>query len=127
MRDALARGVRLHIGYGIGQNDTGPDAERKRRNARRVINKIEQHTRDAPKDLLAIVNVRETHEKILICDTAFGVTSSFNWLSYRGDIDDGYRRETGVLLRDRESVQLLIQRATEAFTAAMPGAGASLR
>ncbi len=119
--DALRRGVRLRIGYGIGQNNPGSDAERKRRNARDVISKIEKYAGDAPKELLDIANVLETHEKILICDNSFGVMGSFNWLSYRGDIDEGYRRETGVLLKDRESVQRLIQTATEAFIAVTPG------
>jgi len=38
----------------------------------------------------------ETHEKFIICDNRFCVFGSFNWLSYRGERDRGYRRETSL-------------------------------
>ena len=35
-----------------------------------------------------------THEKLIICDDQFCAWGSFNWLSYRGEHDADYRRET---------------------------------
>ena len=48
----------------------------------------------------------ETHEKFIICDDVFCAWGSFNWLSYRGERDSGYRREASVYSERQEDVEL---------------------
>ena len=45
---------------------------------------------------LYIIKLGNTHEKVLICDDKFMVTTSFNWLSFKGDPKRGFRQETGI-------------------------------
>jgi RecJ-like exonuclease len=46
------------------------------------------------------VRLKNTHAKVLVGDD-FYVTTSFNWLSFRGDSSRRYRMEEGTLIRDR--------------------------
>jgi phosphatidylserine/phosphatidylglycerophosphate/cardiolipin synthase-like enzyme len=117
---ALERGVRICIGYGLGV-ERGPEMERNRRNARNVMARLRSVARNAD-ELLEIKNVEKsampTHEKVLICDREWAVTTSFNWLSYRGDLDSAFRRETGVLIRAAKGVAELVQRTLEVLPSA---------
>lgn len=113
---ALIRGVRIRIGYGFIHERTPEDVDRQRRSASKVIEQLSSYRRGLPEGQLQIIRVREaTHEKILISDTTFGVTTSFNWLSYRGDRDSQFRRETGTVVYLPESVAQLAERAADAL------------
>ncbi|HZO71028.1 MAG TPA: phospholipase D-like domain-containing protein [Ktedonobacteraceae bacterium] len=105
---AVKRGVHIRIGYGITERLGDPDAARHRANAQRVIslmkNAVEREKPHAPTGRLEIQRVSDTHQKILICDRAYGVVGSFNWLSYRGELDNEYRNETSVVLREPTAV-----------------------
>jgi phosphatidylserine/phosphatidylglycerophosphate/cardiolipin synthase-like enzyme len=59
---------------------------------------------------------RGTHQKILICDRTFAVTGSFNWLSYAGEQDEGYRNETGTLFRHIDQINALATIALQALS-----------
>ncbi len=96
---ALARGVRIRIGYGMGRERNTAEAERNSFNVRAVQNALRRHIPEASEHLLEIQETNGTHQKILICDQTFAVTGSFNWLSYVGERDDGYRNELGTLFR----------------------------
>lgn len=50
---------------------------------------------------LAVVRLKNTHAKVLVGDD-FYVTTSFNWLSFRGVTSRRYRMEEGTLIRDRD-------------------------
>ena len=50
--DAIARGVRIRIGYGIGNEQNPRDAERNRNNARQVKNAFERAITKGSKNLL---------------------------------------------------------------------------
>jgi len=110
---ALKRGVRIRIGYGITERVGDLDAGRNRTNAQKVIRAIatavDLHTPPERARLLDIQRTGDTHQKILVCDRSFGVLGSFNWLSYRGERDREYRNETSILLRDPASVTELAQ------------------
>jgi hypothetical protein len=110
---ALSRGVRIRIGYGIGQERSKEEAERNRNNVRAVTNAIKRFTPKSAIHLLEMRETRGTHEKILVCDRQFAVSSSFNWLSYAGGQDKGYRSETGILLRAPDQVADLATKALQ--------------
>ena len=89
---AMERGVQVRIAWGLG-TERGPEAERNRTKGNDVLNELRRKISDRTKDRL-VVKRTETHEKFIICDDRFCVWGSFNWLSYRGGLDRGYRRET---------------------------------
>ena len=113
--DALKRDVRICVGHGISGRYKSEEDERKERNARYVIDRLRGFTRGRER-LLNFYRVDATHQKIVICDRKFAITGSFNWLSYRGDKDDGYRRETSVVLRDPQAVEHLAQTVFDALS-----------
>jgi len=45
-----------------------------------------------------------THAKVLICDSSFIVTGSFNWFSFRGDPSRTYRDEQSTLVEIPEHI-----------------------
>ncbi len=89
---AMERGVQVRIAWGLG-TERGPEAERNRTRGNNVLNELNRRVSSRMRDRL-IVKRTETHEKFIICDDQFCVWGSFNWLSYRGGLDRGYRRET---------------------------------
>lgn len=113
---ALQRGVRVRIGYGYRHERRPEEAARNEHNARQVIKQFESYRRNLKPGQLEFVSIREgTHEKILVCDTAFGVTTSLNWLSFHGARGDRPRRETGSVVYLPEAVEKLAARAREVF------------
>jgi hypothetical protein len=98
LKDTIKRKVKVYIGYGI--SDEKSDDFRK---ADRVV-----------EERLAALAARysnfvfrrfgDTHAKVLICDSKFCVTGSFNWLSFRGDSDRTFRDEQSVLVEIPEHV-----------------------
>jgi hypothetical protein len=115
MEKAAKHKVRIRIGYGISADERGAEAERNGRSAREVIDMVRRLTHGVPRGSIDFLNVRGTHEKLLIVDESYAVVSSFNWLSYRGELDREFRRETGVILRDPVAVAKVKKRAMEAF------------
>lgn len=112
---AVDRGVKVEIGYGITPRNPD-DAERNDQKARPVIHKLRERVQDGSR--LGIHKIGRTHEKILICDDKFGINGSFNWLSYRGNVDSQYRRETSTLLRNTRDVERLARIAEDALSLA---------
>ncbi|MEV5205462.1 phospholipase D-like domain-containing protein [Streptomyces sp. NPDC053720] len=88
----LQRGVKVDIAYGYddSENRTDPNAVRKLNNlAARYPEKLH------------VVRLKSNHAKILLFDDAW-VTTSFNWLSFKGDPNRTYRMEEGTLIRNRD-------------------------
>ena len=116
---AVKRGVRVRIGYGITERPGDPDLGRNHANAQKVIKALRAAlARIASAEqgrLLDIQRVSDTHEKILVCDRSFAVIGSFNWLSYRGELDREYRREASVILRESASVVELARIASRGW------------
>lgn len=106
--NAVSRNVAVRIGFGITERVGDLDLGRHHANAQKVIRAMKTAVSRAASaeqaSLLDIQRTSDTHEKILVCDRSFAVIGSFNWLSYRGEMDCGYRREASVILRDPASV-----------------------
>ncbi|MEG4998122.1 phospholipase D-like domain-containing protein [Microcoleus sp. B4-D4] len=97
----LKRGVQVFIGYGLGENDDKkyqPDIQ-----AEKNIQKLASQY----KDNFRLKRLGDTHAKILISDLKFAVTTSFNWLSFKGDRDRTFRDERGTLVSDPQKIDEL--------------------
>ena len=110
----LRRGVRVHIGYGISQNPdkrlTEADKE-----AERNLARLAHESRPL------LFRLGNTHAKVLICDSSFIVTGSFNWLSFRGDPNRTYRDEQSTLVEIPEHIEDVYQAQLKRFnTDALP-------
>lgn len=105
---AIKRNVRVRIGYGITGRAGDADDGRNRANAQKVIRALRAAVaREASPEQAALLDIQrtsDTHQKILVCDRTFAALGSFNWLSYRGELDSGYRNETSIVLREPTSV-----------------------
>jgi phosphatidylserine/phosphatidylglycerophosphate/cardiolipin synthase-like enzyme len=49
----------------------------------------------------------DTHAKILISDRKFAISTSFNWLSFRGDRSRTFRDERGTIVYDAQKIDEL--------------------
>lgn len=93
MRRACDRGVRVSIGFGIGEDDASEkpwDAEARQR--------LEALAAELP--LLEVRRLGDTHAKVLIKDSDFFVITSFNWLSFKGDPSKPFREEWGTIVHE---------------------------
>ncbi|MEU6896834.1 hypothetical protein [Streptomyces virginiae] len=88
----LRRGVSVHIAYGYEQNDTKTDPA--------AVRKLENLAGRYP-GKFTFTRLKSTHAKVLVFDDVW-ITTSFNWLSFRGDRDRTYRMEEGSLVRNRQ-------------------------
>jgi hypothetical protein len=99
----LDRGVAVTIAYGIGKSDPG---ERNRDvRAREYLESLQKTFVD-----FSLVKRGNTHAKVLLMDSVFFVTSSFNWLSFNGDPRLPLREEEGTLIEDPEAVDAYYSR-----------------
>lgn len=87
---AISRGVTIRIAWGFG---TRGERDRNRVKGDEALARLMHKIPKAQRCRLIVRRI-ETHEKFMICDDRFCVWGSFNWLSYRGQRDEGYRRET---------------------------------
>jgi hypothetical protein len=85
----LRANVIVTIAHGIGKDDSGSDADA----IRRLGNLASRY-----QGKLTVVRVRNTHAKVLIFDNKW-ISTSFNWLSFRGDPERTYRMEEGTLVQ----------------------------
>lgn len=111
---AIGKGAHVRIAWGLGVRKRGPEASRNREKGNAVLSRL----RDLiPSDLKGNLTIKlaETHEKFIICDDQFCAWGSFNWLSYRGERDSGYRRETSSYSERYEDIVLWKAHADELF------------
>lgn len=105
--EALLRAnVTVHIGYGLDEGEGAgkgapgqskiPITERAEKDLRGLQGKYKN---------FHLVYVGNTHRKLLVSDDEFAVTTSFNWLSFRGDPKDRPRDEYGEVFRKASQVE----------------------
>jgi hypothetical protein len=102
----LRAGVEVHIGHGYGPDDSGSDDF-----ALRKLNNLA-----ARYEKLRVVRLQNTHAKILIFDDQW-ITTSFNWLSFKGDPNRTYRMEEGTLVQIPSEVDKAFDRYIGALDA----------
>lgn len=102
----LRAGVEVHIGHGYGPDDSGSDDFA----LRKLINLAARY------DKLRVVRLQNTHAKILIFDDLW-ITTSFNWLSFKGDPNRTYRMEEGTLVQIPSEVDKAYERYIEVLDA----------
>lgn len=87
LEQRLRAGVTVTIAHGYGADDSGSDEF--------ALNRLKNLS--TRYDKFTFVRVKNTHAKILIFDDMW-VSTSFNWLSFRGDSERTYRMEEGTLV-----------------------------
>lgn len=107
--EALLRAnVTVHIGYGLDEGEGAGAGKGAPGQSKIPI------TEKAKKDLevlqakyknFHLVYVGNTHRKLLVSDDEFAVTTSFNWLSFKGDPRDKPRDEYGEMFRKKSQVE----------------------
>lgn len=111
IQKAMRRNVKIVICYGISQK-VESDVER----AVSMLNKLKEDKVYGKN--LSLVKLGNTHEKVLICDEIFTVVTSFNWLSFKGDKNRGFRQETGTYVEDRIFTKKMIENLQERINGA---------
>lgn len=114
---AVERGVTVRVAWGLGVNGRYAESKRNRMKGEKVFEALRKIIKDNAGKRL-IVKRAETHEKFIICDDRFCVWGSFNWLSYRGDKDQGYRRETSTCSTRSDDIRLWKENAISLFQTA---------
>lgn len=84
----LRRGVQVHIGFGIKG-----DSDRRANNP--AVDALRRLSADFSN--FSLIDMGNTHAKVLIWDQNW-VSSSFNWLSFRGDPNRTFRQEEGIFV-----------------------------
>ena len=112
---AISRGVTVRIGWGLGANaGRGWEGQRNREKGENVLRELRKLVPAAARERL-LVKRAETHEKFIICDDKFCAFGSFNWLSYRGERDKGYKRETSLYSERAQDIRLWLENAKALF------------
>lgn len=99
----LARGVEVTIAYGISKRD--PEERESDRIARESLQAL-----TASFENFRMIRKGNTHAKVLLVDDAFFVTTSFNWLSFKGDAKLPMREEEGMMISDPSAVDEYYER-----------------
>ncbi len=106
----LKRGVKAYIGYGYEKEERNQhprDIE-----AEKSLRKLAEKYPDS----FLLKRLGDTHAKILISDAKFAVTTSFNWLSFKGERDRTFRDERGTLVSDPQKVDELFDNLLRRLT-----------
>ncbi|MCW5595249.1 MAG: hypothetical protein KIT42_05185 [Rhodocyclaceae bacterium] len=101
----LRNGVDVYIGYGIDDGEAGAKgnaAQSKIAITPQAERDLGQLSKKYPNFRLTYVG--NTHRKSLVSDDSFAVTTSFNWLSFKGDPRDKPRDERGVVILKKRYV-----------------------
>ena len=97
--------LKLYIGYGIGGQKPSPKDPKHHSESsalKRLSSLGKRH-----QGRVILKNIGNTHQKLVIVDDDQVMITSFNWLSFNPDPRFGVRRETGVMLENREEVRAL--------------------
>ena len=110
----IGKGTHVRIAWGLGVRKRGYEASRNKEKGDTVLSKLRGLIPSNLRDNLTI-KLAETHEKFIMCDDQFCAWGSFNWLSYRGERDSGYRRETSFYSERHADIALWKAHADELF------------
>ncbi|MBM3238841.1 hypothetical protein FJZ31_21330 [Candidatus Poribacteria bacterium] len=103
----LEQRVQVYIGYGFGDEGNANNDS----HAERMLQEISQKYEN-----FSFKWFGDTHAKILIHDTKFVIVTSFNWLSFKGNPNDTFRDECGMLVTRPELIDQLFSKYVERFS-----------
>jgi phosphatidylserine/phosphatidylglycerophosphate/cardiolipin synthase-like enzyme len=112
---ALKRGVKVWIAFGMGNEDGRDAPPPSRQRAEASLRELRKRYKESFKLLDCGKTRHKTHEKILIRDSDFVVSGSFNWLSYRGERGRGFRREDALRVTDPTTLEEYFRDITARF------------
>ena len=113
--DAIFRGTSVRIAWGMGvRGKRWSDSARNKAKGDKALLELKKLIPRNSRDKLTVLLV-ETHEKFIICDNLFAAWGSFNWLSYRGQRDSGYRREVSFFSERKSDMDLWKSHADSLF------------
>ena len=93
---ALQRKTQVIIGYGISEKE---DSDKW------ILQRLSEIQNKRYGNNLHLVRLSNTHEKVLIKDNEYMVITSFNWLSFKGDPNKGFRQETGYYTESKDAIK----------------------
>lgn len=93
---ALQRKTQVIIGYGISEKE---DSDKW------ILQRLSHIQNKRYGNNLHLVRLSNTHEKVLIKDNEYMVITSFNWLSFKGDPNKGFRQETGYYTESKDAIK----------------------
>lgn len=105
------RELRIRIGYGIEQAGKTKRPDRDQQEALKRLRKISDRNRGR----IQLVEIGNTHQKVVICDERYAIVTSFNFLSFKPRPGRGIRLETGFLVDDGAQVRALREVAVDAL------------
>jgi hypothetical protein len=99
----LERNVEVTIAFGFGKTDRGERAEDAE--ARKQLEALSESFKT-----FRLIRKSNIHAKVLLVDDKYFVTTSFNWLSFRGDPSQPLREEEGTYVEGTELVNDYFER-----------------
>lgn len=102
LESLLRNGVKAYIGYGLVDEDGGNRAGGKLP----ITPKAERDLKDLDKRFknFTFAFIGNTHRKVLVSDNRYAVTTSFNWLSFKGDPKEKPRDEAGIFISKEDYI-----------------------
>jgi phosphatidylserine/phosphatidylglycerophosphate/cardiolipin synthase-like enzyme len=91
--------LRIIVGYGIENEAAGRRQDPKVRDQEEALRRLRTMGERA-RGRLRVVEVGNTHEKLVICDDRYVILTSFNFLSFNPKPGRGLRREMGYRIAD---------------------------
>jgi phosphatidylserine/phosphatidylglycerophosphate/cardiolipin synthase-like enzyme len=110
LRAAIRRGAKIYLG--IGDDNMAQSDAWKRAARERALASLDQLQKEHPEHL--IIAQKHHHAKILVCDSQFVMTGSYNFLSFRGD-HRKVRDEQAVLMRDPADIDEFVKDVMKRF------------
>jgi hypothetical protein len=107
--------LRIVIGYGIERN-AGKQQDRATRDQEEALKRLHKLA-ERWRGRLRIIEIGNTHEKVVICDDRYVIITSFNFLSFKPRPGKGIRREMGSRITDRDTVTKVKAKITAALLA----------
>lgn len=101
LRTSLDRNkeLRITVGYGIERDAASKRQDPAVRDQEEALRRLREMG-DRARGRLRIVEVGNTHEKIVVCDDQYVILTSFNFLSFNPKPGKGVRREMGYRITD---------------------------
>ncbi|MBI3723616.1 hypothetical protein HY251_06640 [bacterium] len=96
------RDLRVTIGYGI-ERDPKKGRDPAARDQEEALRRL-QAVGDRARGRLRVVEIGNTHEKLVVCDDRYVIITSFNFLSFNPRPGKGIRREMGHRITDQAVV-----------------------